>query len=68
MSKFTAYDLDYDMSHEYTLVCNNLPYLLGNEDEIREWLKSYTKTGRIEGIVVVFDVPEERTWFLLRWS
>jgi len=67
-SKFTAYDLDYDMSHEYTLVCNNLPYLLDNEDEIKEWLKSYTKTGRIEGVVVVFDIPEERTWFILRWS
>lgn len=68
MSKFTAYDLDYEMSREYTLVCNNFPYLWGNEDEIREWLRSHTKTGRIEGIVVVFDVLEERTWFLLRWS
>ena len=68
MSKFTAYDLDYEGSREYTLVCRDTRYLFDNEDEIREWLKSYTKTGRIEGVVVVFDIAEERTWFMLRWS
>lgn len=68
MSKFTAYDHDYESSREYTLVCRDTTYLFDNEDEIREWLKSYTKTGRIEGVVVVFDNEEERIWFILRWS
>lgn len=64
MSKFIPFFYD----PEYVLVCHDIKYLLANEDEIKEWLKSYTKTGRIEGIVIVFDIPEERTWFILRWS
>lgn len=64
MSKFVP----YFTGPEYVLVCNDIQHLLDNEDEMKEWLKSHTKTGRIEGIVVVFDVPEERTVFLLRWS
>ena len=64
MSKFIPYFYD----PEYVLVCHDINHLLDNEDEMKAWLRSHTKTGRIEGIVVVFDVPEERTMFLLRWS
>lgn len=64
MSKFIPYFYD----PEYVLVCHDITYLITYEWEMKEWLKSHTKTGRIEGIVVVFDVPEERTMFLLRWS
>lgn len=64
MNKFNPFFID----GEYLLVFQDIKYLLDYEDEMKEWLKSDTKTGRIEGIVVVFDVPEERTMFLLRWS
>lgn len=64
MSKF----IPYFTGSEYVLVGNDIQHWLVNEDEMKEWLRSHTKTGRIEGSVVVFDVPEERTMFLLRWS